>query len=229
MVRMLEVAFTPAPTFFPLLALSITGGSSSQQNCYSRGMDESLAHSRFLLPAPIGSLLAPDTTLCPRHGRQAFWADRRLALNAFSKTALVHPAQCGFHVTQQAGLAVHVPNRQISFRRVLNLVHLVRALLDGDAVPVLQYVNQFGLFPFQNRLEPTQADICCLHCRPSSNSSDLILYRPARNGPEQNPAIRSLWATEPARDWRNFTGAGMQRLHLQRGICLHTICKCRLY
>src|ERR1039458_3228374 len=100
MVRMLEVAFTPAPTFFPLLALAITGGSSSQQNCYSRGMDESLAHIRFLLPAPIGSPLAPDPALRPRRRRQAVWADRLVALNAFSKTAVEHPAQCGFHVTQ---------------------------------------------------------------------------------------------------------------------------------
>src|ERR1019366_8158721 len=98
MVRMLEVAFTPAPTFFPLLALAITGGSSSQQNCYSRGMDESLAHIRLLLPSPIGRFLAPDTTLCPRHGREAFWADRRFALDAASKVAVVNPAQCGFHV-----------------------------------------------------------------------------------------------------------------------------------
>src|ERR1017187_4188485 len=176
MVRILEVAFTTGPAFFPLLALATTGGSSSQQNCYSGGMDETLAHIRIFLPTPIGSLLAPDTTLCPRHGREAFWADRRLTLDAASKAAVVNPAQRGFHVTQQGGLAVHVANRQVPFRRVLNLVHLVRALFDGDAVPVSQYVNQFGRFPFQNRLEPTQVGICYLHCRPSSIR--LIAYRP---------------------------------------------------
>jgi hypothetical protein len=36
----------------------------------------------------------------------------------------VNPAQRVLHVTQQAGLAVHVSNRQISFRRKLNLISI---------------------------------------------------------------------------------------------------------
>jgi hypothetical protein len=77
-----------------------------------------------LLPVPIGGLLALDTTRCPWHGREAFWADRRFALHARSKLAAVNPAQRVLHVTQQAGLAVHVSNRQISFRRKLNLISI---------------------------------------------------------------------------------------------------------
>ena len=128
----------------------------------SRRIDESPAEDSVLfLPIPIGSLLALDTTRRPWHGREAFWADRRFALNAGSKAAVANPSQCGFHVTQQAGLAVHVSHRQISFRRILNLIHLVRALLDGDAVPLAQYPNQFGRFSFQDLLEPA-ISVCAI-------------------------------------------------------------------
>src|ERR1700682_4242369 len=102
---------------------------------HSRGY-ESLTHKvRFLPAVPIGSVLALDTPRRPCHGREPFWADRRFALNTGSKAAVVNPSQCGFHVPQQEGLAVHVSNRHFSFRRILNLIHLIRALLDSDVMP----------------------------------------------------------------------------------------------
>src|SRR5271157_212813 len=103
----------------------------------SGGIAETLAE-RFasLPPVPIGSLLAPDAKRRPGQGREASWADRRLALHAGSKAAVVDPSQRGFYLAQQVGLTVHVANRQFPLRRVLNLVHLVRAFLDGDAVPL---------------------------------------------------------------------------------------------
>ena len=60
----------------------------------SRGMDERLVEGfRSLLPIAIGRLLALDTTLRPRHGREAFGADRLLALNAGSKAAIANALQ----------------------------------------------------------------------------------------------------------------------------------------
>src|SRR5271157_2740749 len=87
-----------------------------------RGIDESLAHSRFSELVPIGSFLAPDATRRPGNRREAFGADRGFAVNAGSKAAVAIPPQCGVHLAQQSGLAVHVSNRQIPFRRLLNLI-----------------------------------------------------------------------------------------------------------
>jgi hypothetical protein len=131
-------------------------------------MESRAERFRSLLPVPIGSLLALDTKRCPRYGREAFWADRRFAFHACSKLANVNPVQCVLHVTQQAGLAVHGSNRQIPFRRQLNFVHYVRALLDFDAVPFSHYLNQFGLVSFKNLLEPVYRGLYCLHGHPSA-------------------------------------------------------------
>jgi hypothetical protein len=96
---------------------------------------------RFILALPIGSLLALDTETCPWHRCETFRADRRVALHACPKAAIVYPAQCTLHVTQQTGLAVYVSNREISLRGILNLIHLVSALLDRDSVPASQHAN----------------------------------------------------------------------------------------
>ena len=109
----------------------------SQASDYA-ALTQKLADIRLLLTVPIGGLLALDTARRPWHGREAFWADRRVAINANSKAAVVNPSQCGFHLAQQGGIAVHVSNRQISFRRILNLIHLIRALLDGDVRPAVR-------------------------------------------------------------------------------------------
>jgi hypothetical protein len=144
---------------------SSNGEPTSQQSCDLRSTDERLTHSaRPHLPIPIGSLLALDTTRRPRHGREAFWVDLRFALNTGSKAAVLDSSQCSFDLTQPAGLAIHVPNRQISFRRILNLIHLVRALLDSDAIPLSQYLNQFGPFSFQDLLNPLNLDAIFMTC-----------------------------------------------------------------
>ena len=102
------------------------------------------------LAIPVGNLLAVDTARRPWHGREAFGADRRFAVQTRSKAALVYPMQCLPHVTQEGGVPVYVSNRHVSFRRILNFIHLVRALLDRDAFPLSQYVSQLGLFTFEN-------------------------------------------------------------------------------
>src|ERR1022692_1609995 len=171
MVRTLEAVFTTWTHLIPFLCQRNRGrrtsrgwrGTGHHRTTHSRGDDKSC-----LLPIAIGSALALETTLRPGHGREAFRADRQFALDAASKAAFVNPAQCGFHFAQQGGLAVHVSNRQIPFRRVLNLVHLVRALLDGDAVPVSQYLNQLGRFSVADFSEPTHLSTYSLHCRPLS-------------------------------------------------------------
>jgi len=130
----------------------------------SRGIDENLAHKvRSLLPIAIVSVLTLDTTRRPWHGDEAFWADYQLALNAGSKAAVMNPSQCGFHTTQQVGITVHVSNRQISLGRILNLIHLIRAFLDGDAVSRSQSLNEFGLFSFEDLPEPAHPVRCYLH------------------------------------------------------------------
>jgi len=102
------------------------------------------------LATPVGDLLALDTARRPRHRCEALGADRRFALQTRSKAALVYPMQCFPHITQERGVAVHVSNRHISFGRILNFIHLVRALLDRDAFPLSQYVSQLVLFKFEN-------------------------------------------------------------------------------
>ena len=138
-----------------------------------RGIDESLASILCLPSIAIGSFLALDTTRRPWHGGEAFWADRLFAVDAGSEAAVVNPPQCGLHLAQQSGLAVYVSDRQIAFRRILNLVHLVRALLDGDAVPVSQYPHQFGLFSFEDLLDP--AFCRCYRSQRSSFVRNLLL------------------------------------------------------
>jgi hypothetical protein len=66
----------------------------------------------------------------------------------------VNPQQGGFYVTQQGRLAVRVSNRQIPFRRALNLIHGVRTRLDYDAVPLSQELRQLKVLPFKDILEP---------------------------------------------------------------------------
>ena len=61
--------------------------------------------------------------------------------------------QCGLHLAQKGGLAVHGANREIAFRRVLDLLRLVRTFLDGDTIPSPQHPNQFGFFSFEDALE----------------------------------------------------------------------------
>src|SRR5512146_3180833 len=119
----------------------------------SRGIDEKLAHIRCLPSVPIGSVLALDTTRRPWHGRDTFGAYLRLAINANSKAAVLNPSQCGFHLAQQGGLAVHVTNRQIAFRRILDLIHLIRALLDGDISALSPHPRQIRLFSFEDLLK----------------------------------------------------------------------------
>jgi hypothetical protein len=81
-----------------------------------RGLEES---ERVLSVEPvlIDSLLALNTTRRPWHGRYAFRADCRFALDADSKAALVNPPQRGYYLTQQDRLTVHLVDRQISFGR----------------------------------------------------------------------------------------------------------------
>jgi hypothetical protein len=152
------------------IALSMAARSSNGQlsgtatrTAHSRGSDESLAHKvRSLKPSPVSSVLAVDTTRRPWYGRKAFGADCRFALDAATEAAVVNPAQSAFYLAQERGLTVRTSNCRISLRRVLNLVHLVSALFDGDAVPVSQYLNQFGFCSFQDLFDPTCLCGCCL-------------------------------------------------------------------
>jgi hypothetical protein len=139
---------------------------------------------RVPLPKPFGSLLAVDTTERPRHRREPLCVDRRFAVNAGSKAAVVNSSQRCFHIPQQVGATIHVPNRQVSLVSMLNLVHVVRAFLDGDAISRSYYLNELGLLLFECLLEPTYRCGCCghhfrfrVHDRPS-----VV----AREGPRQN-------------------------------------------
>ena len=137
--------------------MALTQPVSAAALDYSQRADEDLVDSfRSLLAIPIGSVPALDTEGRPWHGLEAFGADRRFALKAGSEAAVANPPQCGGDVAQQVGLEVGAANRQISFRRVLNLIHWIRAFLDCDAIPRSQDLNQFGLFLFKDLLKSTQ-------------------------------------------------------------------------
>jgi hypothetical protein len=141
----------------------------------SRGTQDSDRDGFLSIPTRLlGSLLTLDTASRPWHGREALGADRRFALHARAEAALVYSAQRVFHITQQVGLAVYVSNRQISLRRILNLIHLVRALLDYDSVPLSHYLSQLGLFSFENRLEPVYRALYCLHVHPFPCLANLV-------------------------------------------------------
>jgi hypothetical protein len=130
----------------------------------SRGLEEAVAQEvRSLLPIPIRGLLAPDTKPRPWHSREAFVAGRRFALQAGSKAALVNSPQGGSNFMQQDSFTVNVADRQIALRSILNLVHLVRAILDGDTVPPSQYQSQFGLSSFEDLLDAAVLVVCDLH------------------------------------------------------------------
>ena len=106
-----------------------------------------------LLPIPIGSLLALDATRRPGHGREAFWADRLVALDAVPKLPSWIRRNAAF--TSRSRLESRSTFRIAisSFRRVLNLIYLIRALFDGNVVPVSQYPSELGLFWFEDLLE----------------------------------------------------------------------------
>src|SRR5581483_4353974 len=57
------------------------------------------------------------------------------------------------HLAEHAGITIHFSNCQIPFPRVLNLIHLARALFDNNVVPISQCPSELGLFSFQNLLE----------------------------------------------------------------------------
>src|SRR6478752_5106225 len=126
----------------------------------SGGIDDRLTHIPLPLANPIGRLLAMDTTAGPRHSREAFWADLPLAVRTGSKAAMVNPLQRGVYLAQQGRLTIHVSSRQFPLLRILNLIHLIRALFDCNAVPVSQCVSQFRLFTLEGLLEPSSLRSC---------------------------------------------------------------------
>src|ERR1017187_6789468 len=104
MVGALEAVFT---TWAHLSLLLATTG-------HSRGPADGFAERfRSLLPVPVGSLLALDAQQRPWQSREASRADRRFALGTITKAAIAGPFQCGFYLTQQVGLTVHVSHRQL--------------------------------------------------------------------------------------------------------------------
>ena len=153
----------------------------------------SLTSVRFSF-LPVGSFLALNTARCPWHGGEALRADRLFAVDASSESAVVNPPQCGLYLAQQCGLAVHVADRQIPFRRILNLVHLVRALLDGDAVPGSQYPTSSASFRSRISWIPLFRS-CSLHNVPSARTGRLPSL--ARDGPAPPQPL----ATAKPRRW----------------------------
>lgn len=130
----------------------------------SRGIIESLGDRiRSLLPIPIRNLLALDAPYRPWHGDEALRTYLAFTLRAASKTAVANPSQRGIDLTQQGGVAIHVADRQIPFRRILNLIHLICALLDGDAIPLSQCPNQIRSFSFEDHFEAAGIGRCCVH------------------------------------------------------------------
>lgn len=115
----------------------------------------SLAGIVFLLPLVLGEFLALDAAQRPWHSGEASGANRFLAVEAVSEDALVKPAERRPHLTQQTGLAVYGLNRQIAFRRILNLIHLIGAFLDLNAVPAQQSAGQLGLLSFEDLQDPS--------------------------------------------------------------------------
>jgi hypothetical protein len=94
----------------------------------------------------------------------------------------VNPTQRGFHFPQQGGLAIHVSNRQISFRSVLDLVHFIRAPPNCDTVPLSQYMNQLGLFSFKHPLEFRHIGVLPMHRFVWLRASHATAF--ARDAPE---------------------------------------------
>jgi hypothetical protein len=170
MFRVFEAILKTWTAYSFSVALAMAAGSSNGQlsataitTAHSRGIGQSLAHkARFLKPIPISRLLALDTTRRPWHGRKAFGADRQFALDAATKAAVVNSSQRASYLAQEDGLTVRASNCQISFRRVLNLVHWVSALLNGDAVSVSQYLNQLGFCSFEDLFDLACLGGCCL-------------------------------------------------------------------
>lgn len=131
-------------------------------------------HRPPLSPVPVGGDLAPDTAGSPCHRGEAFGTNGRLAFTAGSKGAVANSSQGGPYLTQQAGLAVHASNRQIPFRGVLNLIHLVRAFLDYDVIPPSQYPKQLGFFCFKVFLYPAESARWHLYVCPLSALAALL-------------------------------------------------------
>lgn len=185
------------------------------RTAHSRGLYESLAERfccfQLIL---IGSILALDASRCPWHGREAFGADRPFALDAGSVAALVNPPQCGSYLMQQDGLPVHVLYCQFALRRILDLVHLIRALLDGEAIPLAHYPSQFGFSSYENLLDPACHGKCFLHGHPL-RPQVLTCTRGSRTEPRRLEAE----VAEPEFGRPRLLGAEMQDLHLECGIC----------
>jgi len=145
--------------------------------------------------------MALDAPCRPGHGHQALWADLVLALHADSKTAVVNPPQRGSDLAQQRGFPVRVPDRQFAFRRILDLIHLIRVLLDGDTVPGSQYLGQFGRCSFENLLKTVQ--LVCTVCTAFPSRVQIASRPLTRDGPEQTPAGQRLMVLSHARSTRN--------------------------
>jgi hypothetical protein len=67
---------------------------------------------------------------------------------------------------QHRGLAVQTSNRQISFCRMLNLIHWIRTLIECDLVPVSQYPHQFEFLSLKDLSEHTHRARRYLHRHP---------------------------------------------------------------
>ena len=123
----------------------------------------------------------------------------------------MNPPQRGFHAAEQDGLTIYIPYRQIPLRGVLYFVHLVRALLNCDAVPPSQYLNQLGLFSFEDLFNPAHSGRYYLHSHPCARAGRPRFL--ARDGPEPELLHLEDTAAEPAGGSRRSTRVGMQYLH----------------
>src|ERR1035437_7623793 len=125
----------------------------------------------------VGSLLAPDAVLGPRHGVQALGFDLLFAMQADPVTAVRNAGQGASHAAKQARFTVQVADGQLALSGELHFIQGVRGLFDGDVGSVpeahrtlrplgLQYrfvFFKFGLihFPSPSSTRPFLL-ICCL-------------------------------------------------------------------
>jgi hypothetical protein len=136
--------------------MTVSGHLTPHGQARSSDIGESLADYGGNFPGvaiPIRCLLARDAARRPGNCDQAFGIDGSFAFKADAKSPGLNSLQGSFHVPQQGGLTIDISNRKVTFRRILDLVHLVRASLNCDSIALAQCAGEFGFFSLENVTE----------------------------------------------------------------------------
>ena len=82
------------------------------------------------------------------HGTAERRLNRFIAIHTGSKRIVLNPLRCRSYLALQSGIEIHGPDCQISFVRILDLIHRVRAFLNCHSLTASYCLKELRFFTF---------------------------------------------------------------------------------